>query len=477
MNKILSIACAFFSTTFLLAQNYSPIKNKDVAYFTNNQKTVLYPIKIDSVKKVDGDSVHFLYKQIRYGNNSCQYTSLGDSWLGEKVLMKPNGLVTFLNRDKKPILLKSQAKLNEKWVAYQSAKWYAEIVVSSISSETFLGITDSVKTFSINIFKSNGVDTIHPYDGYQLKVSKTHGLIKAVNFYLWDSGSDYNEAALYNLNLAGFENARIGQSNLTGKQIYNYEVGDEFHVEDYNSQGDPPYIVVVKSLKFRYKVLTKINSVKDYTYTLRRESEDKSGSKTIYKVDTVSEKYNFDQLTELKDQLTPEKSVLVLGKFSTTNRFSKTRPEFSLSGKPDCLNEMIATQCLYKPMSYIDGLGGPYYDCSRKIWNGDRRSLIYYKKRAEEWGVPIILNTDELVFDSGISIFPNPARENLKVVIPTNLNNVTFILTDLSGVKVVSSKTQTGINTINVNSLNIGLYFYQIVGAEKVIKSGKIIIE
>ncbi|MBC7391217.1 MAG: T9SS type A sorting domain-containing protein [Opitutaceae bacterium] len=144
-----------------------------------------------------------------------------------------------------------------------------------------------------------------------------------------------------------------------------------------------------------------------------------------------------------------------------------------------CLKEVIdGNNC---DEIYYKGLGGPYIenDCPSQIGFGGRlKELIYYKKASsEEWGTRIISNTDKLEVESGISVSPNPAHGNLKVEISSNLNNLTFTLTDFSGERVLTSKTQPGIQDININSLKTGLYFYQIVGSEKVIKSGKIIIE
>ncbi|MBC7389279.1 MAG: hypothetical protein H7329_08725, partial [Opitutaceae bacterium] len=242
---LISLTCILFNI-IIQAQDYYPLKAKNVYNFTTNSSPYFFPLKIDSVKLVGIDSVYYLFKQIKPAiqNSNCKYTLLGDSWIGETIKIQPNGFITFVNKDKKPFLFKTKASLYEKWTAYQNSKWKAEVRHSVYNTEAFMGILDSIKTYTISITKLNGTDTIHPYDNLQIKISKKYGFIKLINFYSWDvSINGPTESPLTNLNLNGLENEKLSNLNITGREIYDFKVGDiyQIHERDYNIQANYSY--------------------------------------------------------------------------------------------------------------------------------------------------------------------------------------------------------------------------------------------
>ena len=76
------------------------------------------------------------------------------------------------------------------------------------------------------------------------------------------------------------------------------------------------------------------------------------------------------------------------------------------------------------------------------------------------------------------SLYPNPMHESATLVISGAANAVTFRMFESSG-RVVSLKTNLSNGTVNLQreSLSPGLYFYEMLDGNKVMSTGKLIIQ
>lgn len=72
-----------------------------------------------------------------------------------------------------------------------------------------------------------------------------------------------------------------------------------------------------------------------------------------------------------------------------------------------------------------------------------------------------------------LTIYPNPA--NIQFFIKTNIENASIKIVDVLGKTIYESKLdgKTEIETINMEE---GVYFYSILQAEKVMKTGKLLV-
>lgn len=88
-----------------------------------------------------------------------------------------------------------------------------------------------------------------------------------------------------------------------------------------------------------------------------------------------------------------------------------------------------------------------------------------------------VLGLNESEQGMTVTLYPNPASENLFISLShTHENNYQFELFDVAGKKVMQMKLQEGNSgMISLGRLNKGIYFYKVRG-EKVMNSGKLII-
>ncbi|MDR1183008.1 MAG: T9SS type A sorting domain-containing protein, partial [Bacteroidales bacterium] len=74
---------------------------------------------------------------------------------------------------------------------------------------------------------------------------------------------------------------------------------------------------------------------------------------------------------------------------------------------------------------------------------------------------------------AGISIYPNPATNNIHIVLPEHVNHAVFTLYDMQG-KVLICKEVNNKEAVSINNLASGTYIYH-VGIEKESYQGKIL--
>ncbi|MDR1182196.1 MAG: T9SS type A sorting domain-containing protein, partial [Bacteroidales bacterium] len=74
---------------------------------------------------------------------------------------------------------------------------------------------------------------------------------------------------------------------------------------------------------------------------------------------------------------------------------------------------------------------------------------------------------------STMSIYPNPAADNITIVLPENVVHAVFTLYDMQG-KVLIRKEVNNREIVSVNNIASGMYIYH-VGTEKENRQGKIV--
>lgn len=74
------------------------------------------------------------------------------------------------------------------------------------------------------------------------------------------------------------------------------------------------------------------------------------------------------------------------------------------------------------------------------------------------------------------SAYPNPATNNLNVQLQTNGNNVQLVLYNVIGEKVLVRTLNDGLNSIDIETLNNGVYFYSVLKNNDVIETKKLVI-
>lgn len=105
------------------------------------------------------------------------------------------------------------------------------------------------------------------------------------------------------------------------------------------------------------------------------------------------------------------------------------------------------------------------YNSSSNEWKGLGRELYFYSSN--------VTNSNKIQLEQKVLLYPNPANEFVKV---SNLSGeMTIEFISVNGTSLMSKRLGTE-KTIFVGNLNPGIYFY-IIGNEKLIYTGKIVIE
>ncbi len=488
-----SIAFILFTiiTSTLFSQDYRLINPNKEVHFNSNP---ILTLKIDSTFISGTDTTFFNHKTlvVDYNIYPCSGRISDTSWVGYGITPQNNGDYTFRNAQNEPILIKSTAFLNDNWVLYSFSNGdYIEAKITSILQQMVLGVTDSVKTITLQAKDISNSNIAHAVNGTEIKLSKNNGIIKLFAFKDFPS-------TLTTCSIIGSSNPNNGTVNLTAADVYNFDIGDVLHiVTDYQE----PYSWYFTYYKKIIHVIGKTVSTNQDTITYifdRRIQKINNTSFTVlnpdttYIFDTVPEKFILSQNTHI-DKFTeePNKALAYVSMGfagylnasinSTIQRREKIVYPFLLANADSCWETVIDGPT--RDYQYIDGLGGAYYDDS---FFNNRCMLVYYEKGTETWGTPLsVINTQTAISnytskELSINIYPNPINDNAIISID-NFNfseNLFLTLFNAVGKKVYTTIISGSNFILNRNNLASGVYFYQILNNNQHINyKGKIIIK
>ncbi len=422
------------------------------------------------------------------------------SWIGPKTDIYTNGDHYFFNYLLEPILIKTSGNAGDSWVSYSfSDGRFIECTIFQKALVEFLGITDSVKKISFQAKDQNGIPISHSINNKQIWISKNHGLVKALNFKLFPDLNDIWDYGVEELVLRGISNPETGIQNLTAREIFDFDINDEFHIWYYswNSSGevDDKTILTVIGKEWLSEDIVKYtkkrcgrriyytNMIEDTTYyyddTINETID--FNSITSMSLDALSESY-----TESGDSLYKNYEITYQDFYEDFGRRTKKTYGGYFSEYPhDCIQQIITKKAVTNKdygflNGYADGLGGPYYEDEE--WGMYHSGLVYYKKVDETWGTPF--NCDSLLtgfhqtfIDTKTLIYPNPFHDFTRLTIDNPENKeYQFQLFNSMGVLVREYHFYTNELIIPRENLGNGIYFYLLSDDQKVIHSGKLII-
>ncbi|HOG19379.1 MAG TPA: T9SS type A sorting domain-containing protein [Salinivirgaceae bacterium] len=485
----ISLIFVLISLTSTFGQNFQTINSNRIAFFENEYNNVK-AVRIDSVK-YQNDSLLFPFTTIQQFDYDC-FSPFEASWIGKSVIIKNNGLNEFVNKMGDTISIKTDASLGDTWIAfalYDSLTIEASVV--SYDTLTFIGITDSVKTIKFQVYDKNMNLLNWELNNMNIRISKFHGFVTTLNFSLFPNCQFYNPydtEILEEYNLTGLSNPKAGVSNLTWFEVNDFQVGDELHVLDESSCWNIYGTGSATTNKAIYKYLERT----DYSDSIVYRYSRKQSIHTVW-TDSSDFKYYDDTLTTtiktdpLFDKLPGEPIIeneLITYSFRMKNDFHLSK--FNLRGfeiysfdGSSCWNTIILDGCL-KENQYIKGLGGPYYYCNEAFClGGAERRLVYYKKGGVTWGNPLtITGISDASISSDITIFPNPTKNQITVDISDgNYQDLQIFIYDIQGKLQKTECLEPDNSTINISSLDSGVYILKISDNDKVLKMDRLIIE
>jgi len=472
------------SLNVALGQDYQTISENRISYF---QGQYIKCLRIDSVR-YQSDSVFYPFRVIQHLDENC-YSPFVASWIGAKIIVRENGMNLFLNRGNDTIKINTRAKLNDKWIAFDLAdSIIIEATVTNHDTMSFLGLVDSVKTLSFQVYDTSMSPLDYDINQMNLHISKNYGFIKTFNFYLFpDITVDFPPDQFEELDLIGLSNPKTGVQNLTWFDVNDFEPGDELHILDESSSwyGDGSGHAITNKAMYKYLDRTDYEDSIVYHYS-RRQSIFTTWS------DSSSFKFYNDTLKEiikpdtLFDKLPGE--PIVFSDFSMFNYvmtkgpiLSKEDPsdlEWYFHSSDSCWFMPITDGCLSVD-TYLQGLGGPYYSCINAFsLGGAERKLVYYKKGETEWGSPLVITQVSDPVTYAISVFPNPAKDFITISLQgSHAGKLKFTMFDLNGRIVINEIIDASEKLINIAAVTPGVYLYRLTEPDRIVYLNKIVID
>ncbi|MCX6249579.1 MAG: T9SS type A sorting domain-containing protein [Bacteroidetes bacterium] len=498
MNKVI-FSLFILVATSLQSQNYENICSLGTTYYHDYLQN-LKAFRKDSVNiPVSGDTIFTSYRAIHDTSNglACDDTTNG-SVLGRKVYKKSNGWFFFFNRMSDTVKINTQALLNENWKFYLLPSGsYIQATVASIVTKDVLGTPDLVKIVSLQAKNSSNVNISHILNGRTLEMSQHYGLTKILDVY-------YIPGDTTTYFLAGKTNPSIGLQPIGAKEIYNFDIGDEFHyfyqwswIEE-GYQSHTIHKILAKTVYGNYDSI-------GYSVQNCLHWESYFPHQWGNTFDTVTITYNLQQLllnpiySKLPDELVSrrkgiiDETRLAPWLYETTNTFNqrlKKGGEYDLYFKnySTCWETREYLYYLDSIVEYANGIGQTYSLFPAFEGPVPQRTLVYFKKGTETWGTPVGSDCNSLVgienedqhADFAVQIFPNPVKSQATILFQeySGSKKLDLILYSVYGTRVFSGTATSDRFILNRNGIPAGCYFMIVMDKDGVLKGrAKVIFE
>jgi hypothetical protein len=484
------IYITFFLTLVSLiiyGQNYTPVLPQDTVIFNHGT------ISVDSVRISGRDKIYYHFQTIGYSEpatRECTYR-LFPNWTGKLTVVKENEDNLFFNKYNDTILIRPAAAINTTWhLAGLENGSYFEAKVTAKKTQNILGITDSIKVITITKKSAAGQTEPSDFNGKQIILSKNNGFVKAINFLNFPS--DTSSYILTGKHKKGIYNISL-------RDIYNIEPGDEIHTEIVISTI-PYYGNRYRERKAYLSRTLNGNESVTFQYALKGIHEyvnwqEDSSSMRIYE-DTISETFIFSNFYNEGLHLPPHKVELIKTEDSRYElnhgciiegpqqygRIKKS-PSNYITGSPVindsvvCMSEVIWGGN-FRNYFYLEGLGGPYFTEEGDFFpNANYNVPVYYKKGNQTWGTPIDFITATTPARQTIeySFAPNPFSDQAVLTFDYNPSrSYTLKVMDMLGNVVIEKEVKESSVNLSGAELTKGIYIFRLSGGQEE-ASGRIV--
>ena len=241
-----------------------------------------------------------------------------------------------------------------------------------------------------------------------------------------------------------FSMSAVAQDYSTWGEIYDFEVGDEFHYEEQVLTVGFGYIIKIINIEITDKVFSMNNDSITYTQSVVKFTVPGYGGPSYE---------NYNETFTVTDL-----STLLLADSVYTDSLYNGRKISYIDESGVNLDTDIK--------KYVNGCGLAYW-FYREMLSPPMEyyyHLTYFSKNGEEWGTPnpVVGISDLKQQRNDIQIYPNPVRDNLQISSSENIEEL--MICDQYGRLVLSPPSEN--NTIDVSALEPGMYFL-IISTEK----------
>jgi hypothetical protein len=486
MKKInqLLFAALLFSTIAATAQNFSIFERSKCYFFQQN--SIVFGVKSDSVEILAvGDTVcHFftMFWEEPFNTQNC-LDLYGGTLFGKKAILTTDSSLILITKTSDSVILKPKAAVGDSWIAYRwpNQDLMIKATVSSQGPQNVLGAMDEVKSIVLSVQDgANQVVASDPFNGKVLELSQNYGLLNIFDFYHFP-----NDTSLYSLvevtPVADYRKSVV-------KRIFDFNVGDEFHTDYRNFNYLGYQMLNGQEEQLMKRVISKTTYTPDtaITYSFERCAVTKiyldSQITTTHTYDTISVTYSYQNfansaLFQMPFQTFPVANGWYNNKINHQSLSNNQRTY----AYPDRVDVMFSDTCwryiCADPgpgvTTYMEGLGGPYYE-NLGGWGvpSNSHKLVYYQKGETTWGTPIAPNCLSLINDvqelksseSVVNVYPNPAMNKVFVDLQNfDSGNVTLELFSMEGrLLLEQSVVPNSVSEIDLQSLSSGMFVLKI---------------
>jgi len=456
-------------------EDWSCVYPAKKVYFEDRNKEV-YCLRIDST--FNDNNILYPFSDLHIIDWEC-YSITAGSWLSKYIMLDESGNTIFINGKNQPILIKNKAALNDRWTVFENENMKVEGQITSVSLKSVLTVADSVKTISFTVYDLDDMPVNHALNQISIEVGKHFGLVKTVNFYYFEHETDdylthFNQFGEFNL--IGIDEPQLGFQNINlREQYYDFQVGDELHILDFDRPSAPSYSYERKIIH-RYISRTDYNDSIVYDYERKMSNYTREfingtvNENTAASIDTLKQTIVKGLLfdTEPNEPYGEEGvcKAMIVNNPLTTMYFYYYPFHYDYAG---CLIPAVVDACGSLP-TYYPGLGGPYYSYC-EIWlNESAYELVYYKKGDTEWGTPfdLKLSIPEYKKNTSFAIYPNPAINYISIKSASNpiVENSVIEIYDIQGRKHLSKPLDDS-KLIDVSFLKTGYYIVKLIRKNK----------
>ncbi|WP_276133872.1 T9SS type A sorting domain-containing protein [Polluticoccus soli] len=460
-------------------------------YFLNDYY-YLRGMRVDSVKAIGSNTVLYPFKSARGYYLSNQKLKPSGSWLGDTIIIAPDGTHYFDNYWGDTVVIKSQAALNDSWELYNDATaQHYSATVTAVNTATVLGALDEIKDITITAWNGAAVNSDDPLHNTKIILSKNHGFVRVPDLYLfpmhepdqvYQRGFDFwidrdlpfpitpTASQLY-FNLIDLPNPNV-------LNIYDFKVGDMFEYKtdgvENVSKSDLEKIVLEEVVEKTVGATSVQYKIARWTYTQNFKTFPPSHS-TVPAYVTV----NYNSALLLDTNYMPEewgqKDIIRYNPLDTT--FCETAPAYErLSINMQADSSLVTMEPCGYGYQYKQKLGRTlYHTCWDKNFGGYYRTqLLHTRKNGNPCYRYYALDVEQSA-KAELNIYPNPASDQLVVNLPT-AGDATITLHNAVGQLVKQIQTRDRSTSIEVTDLPAGLYHISILqNGERVID--KVLIE
>ena len=411
-----------------------------------------------------------------WGGPQCQYKKDGATLLGSKII-SGNNFVKYFNFFGDSLNVRFDISIGSTQTVYKDLDTNLLVKYSCVSKDTatVFGVSDSIIVFTVITTDSLSNLITSDLSGDTIIYSKNAGLLKGFSFNIFPYvETEYPYTILY-LELEGIRNPNYGFYGFTEADAFNFQPGDTYET----TFGSPTVLY-----RDFYEILSRTDNLNSVTYSLKNIKGTANPpyppamyyydtsiiNNTYSKVDFVDElHYNMDGYLKNTSVLSGCYTSYKYNYYYSDYCYEVYCPSANCYGDTDCFGAISFSGTYMLNLGIVNkgtsenGMG------SYSIFN-----LSYFNKNNLECGSSYILSSDEINFNTNLSIFPNPSNHFITIQTDQNFPNAKIHITDLSGREVELHPFNQSI-LLDISRLSSGIYFVKMSSEDKTVSVQKFI--